>query len=307
MAIPKFYEFMLPLLNLMADGKEYSRLDAFEALAKHFQLTEAERKELLPSGRTVFNNRASWARTYLLKAELLEAPRRGIARISALGKQVLNEKPPVIDVKFLEQFPKFQEFQRNTHYPKNNGKSTSPEPLLSTTEQTPEEALETAYQNLRDTLANELLERVCKCDPAFFEKLVIALLVKMGYGGSHQDAGKHLGKSGDGGIDGIINEDRLGLDVIYIQAKRWKSNVSHPDIRDFVGALVGKGAVKGVFITTSYYTAEAHRYVSQLSTQKVVLIDGAQLANLMIDFDIGVSTVSSYAIKRIDSDYFEED
>ncbi|MDR0251062.1 MAG: restriction endonuclease [Burkholderiales bacterium] len=305
MAIPKFHECMLPLLNFMADGKEYSRFDTSEALAKHFQLTEAERKESLPSGRLIFNSRALWARYFLVRAGLLESPRRGIARISSLGKQTLNENLSVIDVKFLERFPKFQEFQRSTRS-KSNESATSPESLPVATEQTPEEALETAYQNLRDTLASNLLERVLSCEPPFFENLVIELLVKMGYGGSRQDAGERIGRSGDGGIDGIIKEDRLGLDVIYIQAKRWQNVVGRPEIQKFVGALQGQRARKGVFITTSSYTAEALHYVSQIDT-KVVLIDGALLANLMMDFDIGVSVVSSYDIKRIDSDYFEED
>ena len=306
MAIPKFNECMLPLLRLVADGKEWSRRDAVEALAKHFQLSAAERKELIPSGRqAIFDGRVHWARTYLLKAGLLEAPRRGVVCIAPLGKQVLGENPPFIDVKFLKQFPKFQEFHAYSAPSKNGEESTSPESSPGATEQTPEEALEAAYQNLRNTLADNLLERVLSCEPTFFEKLVIELLVKMGYGGSRHDAGERIGRSGDGGIDGIIKEDRLGLDVIYIQAKRWQSVVGRPEIQKFVGALQGQRSKKGVFITTSSYSEEARHYASQIDT-KVVLIDGALLANLMIDFDIGVSLSSSYCVKRIDSDYFEE-
>lgn len=307
MAIPKFYELMLPFLLLLEDGKERSRRDVIEALANRFQLTDVEREERLASGQSVLNNRVGWAKTYLVKAGLMEVTRRDMVHITPRGKDILKENLSAIDVNFLKKrFPEFSKwlsFRRS----RNSGEPTPSESLHSATEQTPEEALGAAYQELRSTLADDLLKHVHECDPTFFEKLVIELLVKMGYGGSRQDAGTHLGKSGDGGIDGIINEDRLGLDVVYIQAKRWQGKVGEPSVRDFVGALVGKKATKGVFITTSFYTEEALRYVSNLSPQKVVLIDGVRLANLMIDFDIGVSTVSSYDIKRIDTDYFEED
>ncbi|MDR0770503.1 MAG: restriction endonuclease [Burkholderiales bacterium] len=303
MAIPNFVKLMHPLLRLMSDGEEHFRRDVVEKLAKHFNLTDDERKELLPSGQTVFDNRVGWTRIHLIKAGLLAAPRRGVMCITPLGKQILSENPATIDFSFLERFPGFVEFRTSSRSKKTTVSETPP----AETEQTPEEALVTAYQSLRDSLADDLLGHVRKCGPTFFENLVIELLVKMGYGGSRQDASKHLGRGGDGGVDGIINEDRLGLDVVYIQAKRWEKNISSPEIRDFVGALEGKRAMKGVFITTSSYTKEALKYVSQLSTKKVVLIDGVQLASLMIDFDIGVSTVSSYDIKRIDSDYFEED
>ncbi|MCL2297396.1 MAG: restriction endonuclease [Proteobacteria bacterium] len=309
MAIPTFVDLLLPLLRLVADDKEHFRRDVIEALSDHFQLTDAERGELLPSGQqTVIDNRVGWARTGLIKAGLLESPRRGVMRITTHGKDVLKKNPPAIDFELLRQFPGFVEWRSGSFSrSRNSEKSTPSESSSSSAEQTPEEALGTAYQELRNTLADDLLSRVLSRDSAFFERLVIKLLVKMGYGGSHQDAGKHRGKSGDGGIDGVINEDRLGLDVIYIQAKRWEDGtVGRPEIQKFVGALQGQRARKGVFITTSSFSNEAHEYVSQIDT-KVVLIDGKHLANLMIDFNVGVSTVSSYEIKRIDSDYFEED
>ncbi|MDR2244738.1 MAG: restriction endonuclease [Burkholderiales bacterium] len=309
MAIPRYEEIMLPLLRLVADDKEHLRHEVVKKLANHFQLTDAEREELLSSGyQTILDNRVGWARTSLIKAGLLEMPRRGVMRITPQGKDTLKEDPPAIDVRFLKQFPGFLEW-RSGFFPRSrrSEESASLESSPAATEQTPEEALRTAYHELRGVLADDLLSRVFSRDSAFFEKLVIELLVKMGYGGSRQDAGERIGKSGDGGIDGVINEDRLGLDVIYIQAKRWeKGSVGRPEIQKFVGALQGQRARKGVFITTSSFTNEACEYVLQIDT-KVVLIDGKHLANLMIDFDVGVSTVSSYSIKRIDSDYFEED
>lgn len=306
MAIPDFQTLMLPLLRSAADGQEHSLREAIPALADQFKLTEEERHELLPSGRqTVFANRVSWANTYLKKAGLLQAPKRGSFSITPRGRDVLASNPQRIDLKYLEQFPEYVEFKENSK-PHNAGAKPSAQPL--NIEQTPEESLEQAYRTLRKELAQELLARILNCSPTFFEHLVVELLVKMGYGGSIQDAGERIGKSGDGGIDGIIKEDRLGLDAIYIQAKRWQegSSVGRPEIQKFVGALQGQRANKGVFITTSSFTADAKEYVSHLAT-KVVLIDGKTLANLMIDFDVGVSVATTYAIKRIDSDYFDED
>ena len=228
-------------------------------------------------------------------------PRRGALRITARGKQILGENPSRIDVRFLERFPEFIAFRDAPRI----ARETVPEPTVSAIEQTPEEALELAHQSLRVSLAQDILTRILSCSPTFFERLVVELLVKMGYGGSRRDAGERIGQSGDGGIDGIIKEDRLGLDTIFIQAKRWQGSVGRPEIQKFVGALQGQRAKKGVFITTSSYTAEAIDYASRIDT-KVVLIDGQLLANLMMDFDVGVSVSASYIVKRIDSDYFEE-
>lgn len=301
MAIPDYQTLMLPLLRFAADGKEHTTREAAEALASEFGLTSAERGELLASGQAIFNNRVGWANSYIKKAGLLESPRRGVWRLSARGKDVLAENPARIDVKYLERFPEFMAFRDAAR----NSREMATESAETTNEQTPEEALELAYQGLRGNLVQEILSKILSCSPAFFEQLVVELLVKMGYGGSRRDAGERIGQSGDGGIDGIIKEDRLGLDTLYIQAKRWQGSVGRPEIQKFVGALQGQRARKGVFITTSTYTAEAADYASRIDT-KVVLIDGKHLANLMIDFDVGVSVAASYIVKRIDSDYFDE-
>lgn len=303
MPIPDYQTLMLPLLRFAADGNDHTTREAVEELATEFQLTPAERSELLASGQqAIFNNRVGWANSYLKKAGLLESPRRGALRITARGKQILGEHPTRIDVKYLERFPEFIGFRNAS---RNTRETTTTESVAIVTEQTPEEALELAHQSLRLSLGQDILSRILACSPTFFERLVVELLVKMGYGGSRRDAGERIGQSGDGGIDGIIKEDRLGLDTIYIQAKRWQGSVGRPEIQKFVGALQGQRAKKGVFITTSAYTAEAIDYASRIDT-KVVLIDGPLLANLMIDFDVGVSVSASYIVKRIDSDYFEE-
>jgi restriction system protein len=303
MPIPDYQTLMLPLLRFAADGNDHTTREAVEVLANEFQLTPAERNELLASGQqATFNNRVGWANSYLKKAGLLVAPRRGALRITDRGKQILGENPTRIDVRYLERFPEFIEF-RDT--PRTTRDTTTTASDAIATEQTPEEALELAHQSLRLSLAQDILSRILACSPTFFERLVVELLVKMGYGGSRRDAGERIGQSGDGGIDGIIKEDRLGLDTIYIQAKRWQGSVGRPEIQKFVGALQGQRAKKGVFITTSSYTSEAVDYASRIDT-KVVLIDGQLLANLMMDFDVGVSVSASYIVKRIDSDYFEE-
>jgi restriction system protein len=303
MPIPDYQTLMLPLLRFAGDGNDHTTREAVEGLATEFQLTSAERSELLASGQqAIFNNRVGWANSYLKKAGLLESPRRGTLRITARGEQILSDNPTRIDVKYLERFPEFIEFRDAS---RNNRDTATTESVAVTTEQTPEEALELAHQSLRISLAQDILSRILSCSPTFFERLVVELLVKMGYGGSRRDAGERIGQSGDGGIDGIIKEDRLGLDTIYIQAKRWQGSVGRPEIQKFVGALQGQRAKKGVFITTSSYSAEAIDYASRIDT-KVVLIDGKLLANLMMDFDVGVSVSASYIVKRIDSDYFEE-
>lgn len=279
MPIPDYQTLMLPLLRQVADQREYKFRDLIEALANEFKLSEAERKEMLASGQQpIFDNRVGWARTYLKKAGLLDSTRRGYLAISPQGLTVLKQNPARIDVKFLRQFPSFLEFQ-------SAGRSNSEEePNIEPSIQTPEELLDQAYQRIRKDLAAELLSKVLELSPAFFERLVVELLVKMGYGGSIQDAGKAVGRSGDEGIDGTIKEDKLGLDIIYIQAKRWKPGnvVGRPEIQKFVGALAGQGAKKGIFITTSSFTREALDYSPRNET-KIVLIDGAHLAQLMID------------------------
>lgn len=300
MAIPDYQTCMLPLLSFLGDESEHTLREAEEALANHFSLTPVERVELLPSGQQgIFQNRIGWARTYLKKAGLIEAPKRAVFKITDRGMKSLASSPARIDVKYLEQFAEFIEF-RDASKPDSVSVADT-----ATSKTTPEETIELAYQGLREQLSQELLSRILSCSPTFFEQLVVELLVKMGYGGSRKDAGERIGQTGDGGIDGIIKEDRLGLDTIFIQAKRWQGSVGRPEIQKFVGALQGQRARKGVFITTSVYTAEAAEYASRIDT-KVVLINGKQLASLMTDFDVGVSVSASYFVKRLDLDYFEE-
>lgn len=301
MAIPDYQSLMLPLLRFTSDQEEHSLTEAVEELAAQFHLTGEERAALLPSGlQEIFDNRVGWARTYMKKAGLLEAPRRGRFKITPRGLEVLSNSPERINVAFLNQYPEFQEFRTRQDPPVKEEKTEIAEVS------TPEESIENAYAQIREALGSELVSKVKSCSPLFFERLVVDLLVKMGYGGSRSDAGRAVGKSGDGGIDGIINEDRLGLDVVYIQAKRWEGTVGRPEIQKFVGALQGHRARKGVFITTSAFTKDAEDYASRVDS-KIVLIDGAQLAKLMMDFGVGVTPQAVYEIKRIDSDYFTED
>lgn len=302
MTIPDFKSIFLPLLKACADGKEHTKQELLPLLAKQFGLTEAELSVRIASGGAgMFDNRVGWATSYLKQARLLENLRRGVYRITDRGLRVLDESPQPLNVRYLK---------RATEFLASRGKPTDESKFVesaSVNSETPDELLAGGYKQLRDTLAAELLDRIKTISPARFEKLVVDLLLKMGYGGTQEDAGQVMGKSGDGGIDGIIKEDRLGLDVIYIQAKRWESYVvGRPEIQKFVGALAAHKATKGVFITSSTYSKEAQEYISQI-TNKIVLIDGAMLAELMMDFDLGVSTKEVYTVKRLDTDYFEED
>jgi restriction system protein len=307
MPIPDYQTAMLPLLRLAGDGAEHRFRDAVEQLATEFQLTDAERSELLPSGTApLFDNRIGWARTYLKQAGLLQSLRRGVFRITEEGKALLARNPPHVDVELLQHYAAFREFRIRRRDGTETGVTAHPEEQLpeSIGDQTPEDQLASAYQKLRTNLESELLERIKASSPAFFERLVIDLLVAMGYGGSRQDAGRAIGRSGDGGIDGIIKEDKLGLDVIYVQAKRWEGNIGRPEIQKFAGALQGQRANKGVFITTSSYSREAEEYAGVINT-KIILIDGERLTSLMVDYNVAVTPVGLYELKRIDSDYFE--
>lgn len=304
MAIPDYQMLMLPLLEILRDGKEIYFSPLVDVLADKFNLNEDERKQLLPSGQmTTIKNRAGWARTYLKKAGLIEQPKRGNVKITARGLEVLSKKLTKIDVKFLEQFPEFITF-RDTG--KNDTNEIDVFETIDSIQSTPEENIENAIVKINNQLSNDLLGVIKGCSPSFFEKLVVALLLAMGYGGSRVEAGRAIGQSGDGGIDGIIDEDKLGLDSIYIQAKRWEGTVGRPEIQKFVGALQGNRAHKGVFITTSEFTKDAQEYVKNISN-KVVLINGFTLAKLMIENDVGVSTMSTYKVKKIDSDYFVDE
>ena len=310
--IPDFQTIMLPLLEVFADNKEYKKPELVEIISNIFNLTKEERLELLPSEKDyVIWNRVGWAMVYLKKAGLLNTPQRGVYQIAENGLDILRLNPQRIDIKYLEKIPAFQTW-RDTY--RNNRKEANSLDRKDISDfqqdeieihKTPEELLDYSYYQLKGELAIELVEKIKECSPNFFERLVVDLLIKMGYGGSRKEAGRVIGKSGDSGIDGIINEDKLGLDTIYIQAKKWEGNVGRPEIQKFVGALAGQGAKKGIFITTSSFSKEAREYQPKNDT-KIVLIDGHDLANLMIEHGIGVSTKINYEIKKMDTDYFEE-
>lgn len=305
MAIPDYESLMLPLLRLAAkDPKtEISTPEAARILAEQLQLTDQERTALLPSGGTfVFASRVSWACTYLKKAGLLVALHRGFFQITDRGLAVLKAKPKKIDNEFLSQFEEFRDFRSRT---KKEIRKRDEDGALVTAG-VPEEVIASQYELQRKALAVQLLDAVKAASPQFFERLVVTLLVKMGYGGTLQDAGSAVGRSGDGGVDGVIKEDKLGLDTIYVQAKRWGDKpVGSPQIDQFAGALQKKKAHKGVFLTTSTFTSEALRSIADYST-RIVLIDGPALAELMIDHDVGISVTTTYQLKRLDSDFFDE-
>ncbi|WP_026686845.1 restriction endonuclease [Azovibrio restrictus] len=313
MSIPDYQTLMLPLLRLAADGSEHRFRDAVEQLAAEFQLSDQERATMLPSGTApMFDNRVGWAKTYLKQAGLIDTTRRGYFRITLRGTELLGTNPDLIDASTLENYEEFRAFRSRRSEEKGGLQPDLPttlaplSPASTVPEATPEELFSQAYQRLRSNLEAEVLEQVKAATPAFFERLVIDLLVAMGYGGSRRDAGKAVGRSGDGGIDGIIKEDKLGLDVIYVQAKRWEGTVGRPEIQKFAGALQGQRANKGVFITTSGFSREAQEYAGIIPS-KIILIGGEQLAALMVDHNVGVSPVSRFEIKRVDSDYFEGD
>jgi restriction system protein len=308
--IPDYQTLMLPLLKYISDGQNHSTQDAVNYLSNEFKLTADELDEWLPSKKQkTFHNRVYWAKAHLKMSGVIENISKGIFKISDKGNLILSENPSSLNVKYLMSvFPDYQEKINGFRYSRKNDAviNSVSNDSLEEMKQTPEELIESGYQKIRKSLEQELLSKLKTVDPYFFEKIVVELLVKMGYGGSIQDAGKAIGKSGDEGIDGIIKEDKLGLDVIYIQAKRWEGVVGRPEVQKFVGALAGQRAGKGVFITTSYFTKEAAEYARQMDT-KIVLIDGEKLSQYMIDYNLGVSVQNVYEIKKIDSDYFEEE
>jgi restriction system protein len=296
---------MLPLLRTVADGNKWTMKDVTERVSNELGLTQEEREELIPSGYTrAIVNRVGWAKAYLKEAGLVAPVKRGVIRITEQGRAVLEENPQRIDMAFLERFPSYVEFrERKSGTRKGDESSTE---VVAETARTPDDLIVQAYQEIRDALAEELLLQIVEMSDKFFERLVVDLLVAMGYGGSIEDAGKAVGRSGDGGIDGVIKEDALGLDVIVIQAKRWTSNsISRPEIQSFAGSMEAYRANKGVFITTSTFSQPAIDYVKQIQ-RKIVLIDGATLTGLMIDHGIGVSPYRTFELKRLDSDYFQE-
>jgi len=310
MAIPDFQTLMLPVLKQFADGKEKTPADIREPIAAEFELTAADLAVLLPSGRQgSFSNRVAWALGYLKQSRLLESARRAHYQITDRGREVLQSPPDRIDIAFLERYPDFQEF-RNRVGPTTDATGTKPPASAQASADaqllTPDEEVRAGAARFQQILAAQLLERVKRGTPAAFERLVVDLLVAMGYGGSQEDAAQVVGKSGDGGIDGIIKEDRLGLESIYVQAKRWEATVGRPTIQQFAGALHGNRARKGVVITTSNFSREAIEYAKN-SQIAIVLIDGEALANYLIEFGVGVSDVETIKLKRLDEDYFADE
>ncbi len=303
MTVPDFQAIMLPLLKLVSDGREYRFRDVIGSMSDHFKLNQEDRAETLPSGPLRINNRVGWATTHLSKAGLIERPKHGYLKITERGLTLLKENVDSIDLKLLDSYPEHIEFRKGN---KKDDLKSAANITTDVESQTPSEIMDETYKTIRDSLADELLSQVKTCSSGFFEKLVVDVLIAMGYGGTRPDtAGEVIGKSGDGGIDGTIKEDRLGLDVIYVQAKRWENKVQKPQIQQFAGALQGQKARKGVFITTSGFSRGAREYARDIESS-LVLVDGIELAGLMIDHNVGVSLASSYEIKRIDSDYFDE-
>lgn len=304
MAIPDFQMLMRPLLEFSKGGGTHTLAEVRGHLASVFSLSQIELDELLPSGRQRrFDNRVAWAKVYLEQAGLLHSPKRGQFVITQEGREFLPRSPQKITIAVLDQFEKFRIFRDSSKSGKETKQTAS---IEYESEETPEELLEQSFQRIHGELVASVLNQVKNGSPEFFENLVVELLLKMGYGRNRAEAGKAIGKSGDEGIDGIISEDRLGLEAIYIQAKRWAGTVGRPEIQKFVGALHGKRARKGVFITTGTFSSEARDYVSHIDP-RVVLIDGTQLAEYMIELNLGVSVKAAYEVKRVDTDFFTEE
>lgn len=307
MGLPDYQQFMVPLLRYLSDGQPRTRQERMEWVADHLHLSAAQRDERLPSGAVILSNREGWAATYLAKAGLIERTGRGLVQITTRGHKALDDSQRgiAIDTKYLRQFPEFVTFLKQTDKP-----DVETLPVLvansgSENTRTPQEAIEAGYRALRATLAIDLLERINAGSPRFFEQLVLDLLVAMGYGGSRADAAQAVGGSGDGGVDGYIKEDKLGLDSIYLQAKRWQGSVGRPIVQAFAGSLEGHRARKGVLITSSKFSQDARDYVQRIE-KRIVLIDGQQLTDLMIEHGVGVTEIAHFSIQRIDEDYFED-
>ena len=306
--VPDYETLMLPILRILADGKTWRTREIVLRVGEEFQLSEDEMREMIPSGRArLIQNRVGWANTYLRKAGLIESVRHGHNRISEAGREILKDPPPRIDNAYLTRFASFQEFREKSD------QTATTETVPTTTEEmtsgttanrgTPDEIIHAQIALLNAALRKDLAEQVMAMDPDQFEQLVVDLLLAMGYGGSVVDAGRAIGRSNDGGIDGVIKEDVLGLDTIYIQAKRWQNTVPIKEVRDFAGALLSKRSVKGVFITTSSFPSGAHDFVASID-RRIILIDGERLADLMIQFNLGVSIAETIHLKEIDFDYF---
>ncbi|RZU99719.1 restriction endonuclease [Spiribacter vilamensis] len=313
MAIPRYEACLLPLLQLAADGEPHRTRDAYEAMAQQFELSEADQHEMLPSGKQpLLHNRVAWALTYLRQAGLLTSPKRGLFQISDVGRGLLQEKPDAIVADTLERYPSFRDFRSRTRKHSDEIQDSADSPATRATVNkahtaaTPDEEMEDAWRRHRASIEAEFLEQTKTVSPAFFEQLVVEVLVGLGYGGNRADAAHSVGRSGDEGIDGTIAEDPLGLDVVYVQAKRWAATIGRPEIQKFAGALQGQLARKGVFLTTADFTAEARKFTQAIDAS-IVLIDGQRLAKLMVDQGVGVSAAGEYRMHRIDTDYFSEE
>ena len=303
MPVPDFQYLMRPVLELLADDTDHTVRSIRAELADRYSLSREDTEQMLPGGTgKLFTNRVGWATTYLYQTKLIGRPRRAVYRITDRGRAVLAENPARIDLKTLAQFEELEEFRGKGKRHRHGGDEPPPPPPPED-EHTPEERIDAAYRESRSALAVELLDRVFEQTPEFFEQLVLDVLHAMEYGGSRDDAAERLGQSGDEGVDGVIREDRLGLDLIYVQAKHWRNPVGRPEIQKFFGALMGKKATKGVFITTSTFSREAVEYADSV-TPRIILIDGKELAELMIDHGVGVSVLRSYNLRRVDLDYF---
>ncbi len=303
MPIPDFQTVMRPLLELLTDGRDWPVRDIREALAERFAMTSEELAERLPSGRvTTFQSRVGWAATFLYNTKLLARPRRAVYTITDRGRHVLEREPDRVDLRVLAQFEELAAFRGRVDH-RGGTPAVEPQPVEEPSVHTPNEQIEAAFRILQTALADELLQRISEQSPAFFEDLVLSVLRAMGYGGTG-DLSERLGQSGDGGVDGVIREDPLGLDLIYVQAKRWSGVVGRPEIQKFFGALHGRRATKGVFLTTASFSSQAVAYAENV-TPRVILVDGAQLARLMIDHSVGVTTTRAYEVKRVDPGFFE--
>lgn len=305
MSVPKFFEFFVPTLQALHSTGPMKSKDLREAVSSSMELTTEDKAEMLPSEKQpTYVNRINWAITYLKNAGLIRRVSRATYEITSQGTKSLAEDADKIDLRYLDQFDSFKQFHRS----KSDKPTAQPEEIAKEQEITPQESIESAYRIIRDELSKTLLDTIMECSPAFFERLVVDLLIAMGYGYDSKESGMVVGRTGDGGIDGIINEDKLGFSQVYVQAKRWDpgQTVSRPDVQAFAGALLGKGATKGLYITTAQFSKSAQQYVNDQKAMRVVLVDGAELTRLMIDNDVGVSVQQVYKVMQMDSDYFDE-
>lgn len=304
MSVPPYDKFMPLIMAYLSDGKQYTLKEVSEYCSEKMNLSNEDRAETVQSGQPTYLNRIGWARTYLKKAGLIESPQKGAFCITEEGKKAIKNGTESITVDFLKKYPSFIEFKT-----KKSGKNSNGNVEETSRSESPLEIISNAYKELNSDLADELMEQVMKISPYDFERLVVKLLIKMGYGNPEENSGAVTQKSNDGGIDGIVSGDKFGFDLIYIQAKQWdpaQTTVGRPQIQQFLGALAGQGASKGIFITTTQFSGSAIEFARSQHHCKIVLVDGKQLANLMIEYDLGVSTVSEIKIKRVDSDFFNE-